>query len=337
MAGPGPTLRLRGRLVTYRRWWDVAKGCSYATFFHSPLWHELACGAADGLRDVSVLVQVEDGVEIVVPLIRSARGRIFTSLASSHAGCYGGAISAAPTTSAQELGAYRAALGWRVAALELHENPLHPITEVPASRPVRVARDFTQILRLDTHADGLVERFSSAHRRSLKKGRSLGVGVRRAESLEDYRTYHEVYRATLDRWGTQATSRYPWRLFETGWRLASRHPEHLRLWLAVVDGRVVSGAWVFYWNRHAVYWHGASLAEFHSYRPNVVLHEAILRAACEGGYAYYDFNPSGGHEDVARFKEQFGAERVEVRRWSFGGSRLFDLYHRVRRGPAPTP
>jgi hypothetical protein len=29
------------------------------------------------------------------------------------------------------------------------------------------------------------------------------------------------------------------------------------------------------------------------------------------GFAYYDFNPSGGHEGVVSFKSRFGAERRE--------------------------
>jgi hypothetical protein len=40
---------------------------------------------------------------------------------------------------------------------------------------------------------------------------------------------------------------------------------------------------------------------------NLLLHD-VIRDACERGFRWFDFNPSGGHEGVAAFKRSFGAE-----------------------------
>ncbi len=62
---------------------------------------------------------------------------------------------------------------------------------------------------------------------------------------------------------------------------------------------------------HAVWFHrnhGAALEDYFTLRPvNLLLYEAI-KHACEEGYAWFDFNPSGGHEGVRAFKRSFGTE-----------------------------
>ena len=40
-------------------------------------------------------------------------------------------------------------------------------------------------------------------------------------------------------------------------------------------------------------------------RVHLLMYTAIEHA-CRNGYSWFDFNPSGGHEDVAAFKKGFG-------------------------------
>jgi lipid II:glycine glycyltransferase (peptidoglycan interpeptide bridge formation enzyme) len=79
---------------------------------------------------------------------------------------------------------------------------------------------------------------------------------------------------------------------------------------------------VFYWNRHAVYWHGATYDTYFDYRPNVAVHTEAIRDAVAREYAYYDFNPSGSLEGVIEFKRRFGAEQRPFVRWKYGDEKF---------------
>jgi lipid II:glycine glycyltransferase (peptidoglycan interpeptide bridge formation enzyme) len=99
---------------------------------------------------------------------------------------------------------------------------------------------------------------------------------------------------------------------------------------------------VFYWGGHAVYWHGAAHEDALQLRPTHVLHAAIIKDACARGYRYYDFNPSGGLEGVARFKAGFGTELVPFRRYAYespwirGARRVRGVIHWIRNRPSRT-
>ncbi len=324
-------------------WWEVARSCEYATFFHTPLWHRLAERALAGHRDISFSARAASGVRAVVPLLKTTGplGPWFGGAVSTFAGCYGGPIADGPLTESERTTLLEAA-GRAAGHVVISGNPLND----EPSRPEGFDRteDSSQLLRLDAPFEALLSRFSKGHRSGTTKGRRAGVIVRRAESLDDYRSYHEIYQAALDRWGDRATSRYPWKLFETAHRLAADHRDRIVLWLGELDERVVAGALVFYWNRHAVYWHGAADDEGRSASAtNVVIADAIADAA-DRGFDWFDFNPSGGHEGVEAFKRRFGCQRMSFARLSrrrttaAAAQRLAAAarrFARVLRGPRP--
>lgn len=294
-------------------WWDVARRSEHATFFQTPLWHRLAQRGMDGFRDVTFGAEV-GRARAVMPLMHHGRSvlGIFGEALSTFAGCYGGPVTDRPLTARERTSLYDAARGAGT-RLVLTGNPL--MGPEPAPQGFRTIEDTTHALRLDAPFDDLFTRFSKGHRSSTNRGRRHGVTSRRADCLGDYRSYFSVYHETLERWGEEATSRYPWSLFEEGWKLASEYPDNIVLWLGELDGEVIAGAWVFYWNRHATYWHGAAndLGREIS-ATNVVLAEAIEDAG-RRGVEWFDFGPSGGHEGVAAFKRRFGAERLPFHRF----------------------
>ena len=298
-------------------WLEVAPRSGRATFFHTPHWRDLALGASPELRDATVGAELSDGTRVVLPLLETGRSTkgFHRHLISTFGGCYGGMIADSPLPDGLVAETYAALLGQRVGSLEMTGNPLAGAHRMPQgfeSRPYS-----THLVSLTEGWDGAQRRFSRGNRSSINRGRREGVTSRLAVSLDDYRSYYDVYERTLKRWGDRATSRYPWHLFEQGHDLGRHHPENMRLWLAGKDETVMAGAWVFYWNRHAVYWHGATDDRFSSSRPANVLHADIIKDSCERGYRWYDFNPSGGHEGVARFKSSFGSHVEPIDVWSY--------------------
>jgi predicted N-acyltransferase len=151
--------------------------------------------------------------------------------------------------------------------------------------------------------DSVFAGWSNQHRRSARKATREGVVVRQADGRADWEAYFEAYRASLDRWGEDASEPYRWEMFSR----MSDHPRDLvRLWLALVDGEVAAGAVCGYAKRHVVYWHGAAHARFFKKRPVHKLFHSVIADACERGYRWFDFNPSGGLEGVREFKRGFG-------------------------------
>ncbi len=84
----------------------------------------------------------------------------------------------------------------------------------------------------------------------------------------------------------------------------------------MIDEKIVSGALLFYCGNHIVWWHGATLSDFFNHYPANFLQNEIIKESCEKGYKYYDFNPSGGHEGVMKFKDRFGAKRIYFNIWT---------------------
>jgi len=171
-------------------------------------------------------------------------------------------------------------------------------------REGRVEEDTTHMLALGDGFDAIFRGWSKGHAAAARQAKRAGVIVQQASSLEEWKEYYSVYQDSLMRWGSRASSRYDWPFFEL---CASQESPWVRLWLARFDHKVIAGALCFYSPRHVVYWHGAALADHFRLRPvHWLLHEAI-RHACESGYEWFDFNPSGGHAGVAAFKKSFGA------------------------------
>jgi len=311
-------------------WLDVAGRSPHATFFHTPYWRDLALHCTPGYTDASIGAKLSDGTRVVLPLLetgRSAKG-LFRRLLSTFGGCYGGLIAETALPAARAAEVYRALLRrLRVDSLQLTGNPLDHAEGLPVG--FEATAYSTHLLPLEPEWERVRERFSRGNRASINRGRRAGVTTRVASCLEEYRAYFSVYEQSLQRWGAEATSRYPWALFEAGHDLGRRLAQHMRLWIAESDGRVVAGAWVFYWNRHAVYWHGATDVSFSASRPSNVLHADIIKDACERGYRCYDFNPSGGHEGVARFKRSFGSVVHPIQVWRYR-SRPAEIFASVR-------
>lgn len=299
-------------------WLDVAGKSRQATFFHTPHWRDLAIRTYPEYADASVAAILDDGTRVVLPLLetgRSGKG-LLRHVMSTFGGCYGGLISDSPVSPDGVAGVYEGLLGGlRVDSLQLTTGPLSEETPMPDR--FEASPYSTHLLPLDEGWEAVERRFSRGNRASINRGRRMGVTTRVATSLEEYRAYYAVYERSLSRWGERATSRYPWRLFEEGCEMARSAPERIKLWIASVGTDLAAGAWVFYWNRHAVYWHGATDVAFADHRPANVLHADIIRDCCRGGGRYYDFNPSGGHEGVARFKSRFGASLHPIRVWRY--------------------
>ncbi|MDH3521637.1 MAG: GNAT family N-acetyltransferase [Myxococcales bacterium] len=286
--------------------WDRAwERCAYATYFHSRAWAELWERYTGGrIRPAPLAVRFADGQEVLLPWSIQRVARMARRLVWSPGGTYGGWLGAESVTAAHASTLAGLALGaknivWRV-------NPFDPHRRVLDGVSMRA--DHTHALDLSSGFEALEAAWRNEQPellRKIRKAQRSGLAVEAARSERTWRDYYAAYEESLVRWGKGASAAYGWPLFAD---LMGSSSGDVRLWVALSDGAVAAGALCFYARRHAVYWHGAARASFFPQRPANLLMHTIIHDAAERGLDWFDFNPSGGHEGVERFKRSFGAQ-----------------------------
>jgi len=285
------------RTATDAEWDRFTDRDEGATCFHTRAWYELWRDHA-GLRPDPRLLVLASGKRALLPLAYRRR-RISRRKAhiSSPVGTYGGFLTEEPLDKREglELEGYLETLS----GLRLRLNPFSSYTPgLTVTEP-----DTTLVTPLSQDFDAVFATWRAGHRRNVRIAERSGVTIDRASCDRDWEAYYQIYLASLARWGEATTSRYPASLFRLIRGMAGA-----ALWLARYRDRIISGALVLSHNHHAVYWHGAGDADHFHLRAANLLHCCIMRDCARRGLRWYDFNPSGGHEGVARFKAGFGTE-----------------------------
>ena len=290
--------------------WDQAFAASHwATAFESRAWAEdWAAVSGDALRPRPKCVRFADGQQVVLPHSAAPLARGWLAQQTMPVGSVGGWLAEAPLTPGH-VDALVALLRDDLGDVELRVSPYAP--HVARAHADAVDSDETQATALQPGFDAVFKRWSKGHRAAARQAEREGVSVRRARDLPDWRQYYAIYEETHERWGDTAQSHHPWALFE---RLAAREDGSVTLWLAVADGEPVAGALCLNAAHHVAYWHGAARAAALPRRPVHRLMYVAMRDAAARGAHWFDFNPSGGLEGVARFKRGFGTRALAVPR-----------------------
>jgi len=306
------------RPASVDEWNDVWNACDYATYFHSLEWANVWQTYSKGkIRPEPLMVDFSDGNRVILPLSakHACRG-VPAEYHFSPGGTYGGWISSGQLTKDHALQLSSLIFG-NCKRLVWRFNPYDQL--VAESVKHDVTQEVTDVLDLTDGFDPIFKSWSKGHKSAANKARREGVTVREASVAQDWREYFEIYEDSLRRWGEKASSKYSWSLFED---LQRRKSTNIKLWLSYYDEQVVSGLLCFYAKNHVVYWHGASLEKYFALRPvHLGIHE-VVRRACESGYRWFDFNPSGDHEGVRNFKKGFGTASmscpvVRVKPWGW--------------------
>ena len=286
-------------------WQPLTENSTEATFFHTPAWHEIIVRTYPPYEIATRQYIFEDGTRAVVPFIQTKQGGFLKGkarLKSSVWGGYGGIISEKNLSPDQQNLIYENLLGLK-ASISIDSNPFSGYT-LPDSFIVK--DDFTHIFPLNQPEENLLQSLSRGAKSNLNQAIKKGVTVRTAETENDIASYYSMYQDTLKRWGEATLFSYSEDLFFTIFKDAG---DRAQFWLAEIDGKIIAGVLIFYWNKVVSYWHGASLKDYFSYYPNNMLHMEIAKDAAKKNYSYYDFGPSGGQQGVVRFKESFGTVR----------------------------
>lgn len=299
------------RKIDESEWWHFVNDCPSATFFHTPDWYQVWQDHF-GWEIEAKCFKFKSGRTALLPLCSRKRLKgLIKEYFSGPVGTYGGIITNGSSLSKEEITLLQNYIR-EFNSLEIRANPLASILE----DTIFTEKDFTQIIQLSQGWNTIFKQWTKGHASAAKKGIREGVKVRIAEK-EEWKKYYEIYQDSRMRWGEKASNNYAWELFES---LSQLNPTTCKLWLAFKDKNIISGCLCFYYNEHVVYWHGASLASYFHLRPVHVLQHHIIQEAIKEGYNWYDFNPSGGHEGVVKFKAGFGVYKIKTNSYRSKGT-----------------
>lgn len=289
--------------VDPEQWQAIADASPYATFFHTPAWLSAFARSDPAARIATRIYRFEDGKTAVFPLLERKRfGGLGATVESCAATCYGGWVSGDGLTPDHARAITQSVLRrsrnlvWRV-------NPFDPLTSALDS--LATVHDSSEVLDLEGFADDAALRAHFRHsvRKQVNKACRVGLSARVADRWEEWEEYYRIYEIRLRQWGDGVTSRYSLAFFRTLWEARG---SKVILWVVIRDGKIAGGNVNFYQGRHCVEWHAAYDCSLFSCGVRDFLVDHVIRDARARGFAWYDFNPSGGHEGSRRFKQTFG-------------------------------
>lgn len=293
--------------VNESEWLKYCKNSHYATFFHTPFWAKLF--SPPYVISTRKLI-FNDGVDLVIPFVRRRLlGGIVKVYISMPASTFGGCISDSNLTLAhhelvlQHLKKYQDLI-WR-------ENPYDP-----AMQDLRIPncqKDYTYVIDLQGGFEQVLEKSDYSNRKAVKVAQKSGIEIEKAESLDKWDEYFDMYQESISRWKKREIFSGVEYSRELIHKIFSMDGKYRSLWIANCKSRPVAGIVCFYWNKHAVAWHGAGLQEYFKFRPNNLLYMHAIKDACSNGYRWFDCNPSGGIEGVIKFKKNLGAVELQSR------------------------
>jgi hypothetical protein len=286
------------------RWQQVCEIDSSSTFYQTPQWYALIAPFLKGVPyPLWFRFDVVDAdlVDAVVPLCK-IRHFAFDYYVSP-LGTYSGVLSE-QRLSPQQLQAI-------VAYLRRLNISLVPSPFAANQLPLRgTANSFIQRIDLASlDAADVTTTWEQGERRRIRVALKKGVVIKEATALEEMQAYYLVYEKSLERWGSRATTRYPFSLFKRIWH-ALAGTASMRLWLALAEGRVAGGYLSFYHQRHTVPWHGATDQDYFTFGVSQLCIKRMVEFAKESGYRYFDLTRSGGQKGVEDYKRRLGTEKV---------------------------
>jgi hypothetical protein len=308
-------------------WLAACRDCPETTFFQTPYWAELFSSCfPDRFRTATRRFRFQDDTVVIFPLtIKRHMSGLLRIAFSMPGSTFGGWLTPTPLLPGHESAILRYLQGY--SNLIVRENPLNPIRETIVNGSFK--DDYTQIIDLRDGYQAVWERTAFGHKKAVRRALRRGVQIREAVDLKEWEEYYEMYIASIDRWKKRniyTGVSYDRRFFL---KIRQLDPSLRKLWIATLADRCIAGVLCFYWNRHAVAWHGAGLSEYFSYYPNNLICDRAIAHADDAGFRWFDCNPSSGLSGVDAFKQSLGAKPLRSR-ILFRSSPIYTVCRMVR-------
>lgn len=289
---------MKVKIVDEQDWRTFVDNCECATFFHTCDWYQV-WNRYQGYEYRAYLFEFDTGHKVLLPLAsrRVFRG-IFKGYFSSPAGTYGGFLTDDPLAD-QEIFVLSK---WvkRFHRLDLAYNPFSSISWIlPTSR-----KDFTQVILLTEDWPSIERKMKKGNiTRKVRMAERYHLILRKME-IDEIGLFYEIYLSRRSAW-SKPTNEYDLTLFEYLFQL-----EKIDFWgVYLSEGTLIGGGIFVRHNGHISSWLPSILTKYLPMKPYEFLFYNLIKFYKEQRFQWFDFNPSGGHEGVVRFKAGFGAKK----------------------------
>lgn len=302
-------------------WHDFVENCSSATFFHSISWYEI-WQTYKGYAYQPFLIEFTSGSKVLVPLAsyKILRGYLKRHI-SSPAGTYGGFLSPNKLKDfeIQQLAHWIKGFG----GINITLTPFHE----SAWNISGASLDFTQIISLDQPWPRIKTEMKKGHiLRKVRLAERNQLEFRKI-SREEVPSFHGVYLSRRGDW-EKPSNNYSLALFELIYDKL-----HTDFWGVFHPDQTLIGGGIFLRQKgHVSSWLPVMLTAHLSLKPYEFLFFHCIRYYHAQGLRWFDFNPSGGHVGVVRFKAGFGAVQRQVINWEHTNKiiRTADKLHQLK-------
>jgi hypothetical protein len=304
---------INARNATNYEWDTIWNSCTTSTYYHSREWAEIWHSYTNGtIRPVPRLISFSDRKKVLLPIIRQ--------------NYYGGIIKryglvGPPSVANAKYGNWLTSDTLTDKHIKLLANyllkkynnlvwRLNPYDEY--SKKVSVNSKYTRripfvtyIINLTKGEEYIYSNMKPSCRSKIKQGIKNKLIVTEGTDINHWKNYYEIYRDTINRWGSKTLYALDWKLFEI---LFYKNSPNIKLWLVWYHDIAIAGGINFHSHEKIMGWHIASLTAYHKLRPVNLLNYIIIKDGIKNNYCWYDFGTAGGNKGLQKFKQSFGPE-----------------------------
>jgi hypothetical protein len=303
---------MRAKSVGIQEWQQFVEGLPDYSFAQLPAFAQAYSEAYPNCKIATKKFSFDDGVEVLVPLIEIAAQFGFRAYASLPRGFYGGFLWKKRPNQEQMKLILNCLLNKRTVGIAIYPNPFQwKDLRFLENHGFKGKETFTHILELGTDYEWVWKnRLDGKNRNQTRKALKSGVTVTTASDISQIRTYYDLYVESAHRWDLRQRLMMPLRFFETLFQLCG---DRVKYYFAMYSGICIASVVIYCERRGCVYGGGAMLKEYGRYCPNNLLLNRVIEDACKKGYRYLDMGGSPGLPGVQRFKESFGAKKIDYK------------------------
>ncbi|MBN2354932.1 GNAT family N-acetyltransferase [candidate division KSB1 bacterium] len=280
--------------------------------FARPEWIEHQVAIMDWRwSDASRLYRFPDGTEIFLPLLQKRVGAIplfkvyFSTFYS-----YGGLLCAGAIERRHLEAILKDIQPLNVSRLTIFPSPESDAAHIGLQKfGFKAHETFTHGLNIGKPFEEIWQQdISSKNRNMIRKAEKNNLHVRISDekTIEPFvDIYYRMYLDTAQRWDDTRLMRV-----ETFASIFAHLREHAQIYLCYQDEQPLSGVIILFGKRNIFYYASAGFSQYRDLAPNNFLLKEIIRLNCQK-YSFFNMGASVGLPNVQKFKESFGAQKID--------------------------
>ena len=299
-------------------WRSFLGGGENVYFFHTPEWAKVM-EEAFGYRVATRIYHTPEG-DVLVPMMELRRFGFSVCQSVPHG--YGGIFPSSPLSERVLSDLIGSMVGGRHLSLDLALPPGVALQAqgVPGIQKTLSEWNYTHILRLDGPDSAVEQRYNRHARRDIGIAERNHVEIVNKDGFAQFQQYYALYETRTREWGYQEPP-YPREVYD----LLHRYGRpYVQVRLAEMHGAAIGGLVTFEYGDTVFAWSNAVPAASRPFCPVHLLLDDALRSAQEKGFSLVNLGGSGNLHGVRKFKESFGAVRVDLETYRIA-SRLASL------------